>query len=75
MPNKMNPEKRFMSCRVKRTLYYKLVQEAEARGISRSDWMLQLLEEASKNVKLRPEYQERVTQEIEDAKKERKKNA
>ena len=73
MPNKMDVRKRFMSVRIMRELFYKLQQEAEKMNISRSDYVLDILnsEVERKKVKLSAAYQAKVAEEIKAEKKKR----
>ena len=74
MPNMMSPDKRYLSMRVYRKLYYLLTQEAEARGQNRSDYAQEILsrEMETKKIKLKKEYQKIVDAEIAAEKKKRK---
>lgn len=71
MPNMMKPEKKYFSIRIMRNLYWKLTQEADDRGITRSDYAQQILSEAMENVVLRKEYRDKVIKEIAEVKKSR----
>ena len=52
MPNVLAIDKRWLSVAMKRTLFHKLTLEAERRQITRTDFVVGILEEAVKNVKL-----------------------
>ena len=71
MPNKMDVRKRFMSVRIERELFYKLQQEADERGIHRSDFVLTTLKERCAHTVLCRKFRDKVAAEIEEAKKAR----
>ncbi len=72
MPNVMDVNKRFMSVRISRVLFYKLTQDAFDRGMPRSDWTIQLLSEAERRTVLRKEYADKVKAEIREEQRKRK---
>lgn len=73
MPGKHDPEKKFVSFSLKREMLYMIDQQAEALGVDRTTYVLDLIRSdlKAKGVKLTPENRDRVESEVKAERKRR----